>query len=140
MEELTGAIIEIAKFIVNSDPAIYRLIITDKQGLEIVNYSKKWNLDPNEIRAKNPVKNAVYPLLNSICNNSEKFLGFMRKDRNRPFIFTWNFEQAILFAASSPFGFVGIFCESDVNPGIVKKILLEKTIEYNQIVSSVFKE
>lgn len=136
VESLITSIEDIIRRILHADPAIYRLIITDRQGMEIASSVKTWNLKGNEEKVKNP----IYPLLNTICNNSEKFLGFMRKNANTPFIFTWNFEGVQLYAASSPYGFIGIFCEPDVNPGLVKKILKENAIQYNQLVAGVFEE
>ncbi|MBD3351784.1 MAG: hypothetical protein GF364_09895 [Candidatus Lokiarchaeota archaeon] len=136
MESLTNAIADIIEAVLKSDPAVYRIIITDDQGLEISGYSKHWARKPNEKKAKNP----VYPLLNSICNNLEKFLGFLRTDKSSPFIFSWSFEGVKIFAASSPYGFMGVFCEPDVNPGLIKVILREKMREYNQLVGPVFRE
>jgi len=136
MEELQGTIENIVTSIVSCDPSIYRLIITDQQGLEIANFVKHWNRKPNEEKSKNP----IYPLLNTISTNSEKFLSFLRNNKTSPFVFTWEFEKVIIFAATSPFGFVGVFCEPDVNRGMVKKVLKENTKRYNQIIGSVFKE
>ncbi|MHA1339036.1 MAG: hypothetical protein ACTSRZ_05585 [Promethearchaeota archaeon] len=136
MEELTQSIEDIVHAIVSCDPAIYRVIITDRQGLEIASYVKHWNRRPNEEKNKNP----IYPLLNTICLNAEKFLNFLRDNKISPFIFTWNFERGTIFASSLPIGFIGVFCEADVNPGLVKKILKRKTIQYYQIVKDVFVE
>jgi hypothetical protein len=136
MEELQSSLEGIVSSILNCDPSIYRLIITDQQGLEIANYVKHWAKKPGEEKSKNP----IYPLLNTISINSEKFMGFLRITKTSPFIFTWEFEKVIIFAATSPFGFVGVFCETDVNRGMVKKVLKENTKRYNQIIGNVFKE
>jgi len=136
MEELTQSIEEIVQYIVSCDPAIYRVVITDRQGLEIVSYAKNWNRKPNEDKNKNP----AYPLLNTICINCEKFLNFLRNNKLSPFIFSWNFKKGTIFAASLPIGFIGVFCEADVNPGLVKRILRKKAIEYYQLVKDIFTE
>lgn len=136
MESLTATLEDLIKKLANSDPAIYRLIITDKQGLEIASYVKNWNKKPNEDKNLNP----IYPLLNAFSNNCEKFLSFMRNSQSSPFIITWTFKRGILFAASSPFGFIGLFCDPDVNGAIVKKILRDVTIQYNKLVASIFRE
>lgn len=136
MESLTTTLEDLIKKLAYSDPAIYRLIITDKQGLEIASLVKNWNKKPNEDKNLNP----IYPLLNAFSNNCEKFLGFMRNSQSSPFIITWNFKRGILFAASSPYGFIGLFCDPDVNGAIVKKILRDVTIQYNKLVASIFRE
>ncbi|MHA1821940.1 MAG: hypothetical protein ACTSU2_16310 [Promethearchaeota archaeon] len=140
MEDLLNSIMEIFKSILYSDPAVYRVIITDKQGLEIAQYTKHWDRRPYELRKKGSTINPIYPLLNAICNNAEKFLNFLRYDKKSPFIFTWNFERTIIFAASSPYGFMGVFCETDVNEGLMRILLREKMKEYIQLVSGVFQE
>jgi hypothetical protein len=136
MESLTTTLEDLVKKMISCDPAIYRMIITDKQGLEIASYIKNWNKKPNEDKSLNP----IYPLLNAMSNNSEKFLGFMRTSQSSPFIITWTFGKGILFAASSPFGFIGLFCEPDVNGAVVKKILKDITVQYNKLVASIFRE
>ncbi len=136
MENLLSSIEDVIHSILNSDPAVYRIIITDNQGMEIVKYAKSWALKPNEDKVKNP----IYPLLNSISTNAEKFLNFLREDPKSPFVFSWYFDNVIIFAATSPFGFIGVFCDPDVDQGLVKNILYSKTRKYNQLVSMVFRE
>ena len=45
-----------------SDPAINRVLISDNQGVEIVQYVKSFRFSEAEKKAKNP----IIPLLNSI--------------------------------------------------------------------------
>lgn len=120
--------------LMKSHPAIIRVVITDHQGMIIAKNFKTFNYDPKEEKSPNP----AIPLLNSILENSEKFLGFMKVSPTDVFIFTWWFQKQIIFAASSPYGFIGLFCEPDVDQGWVKKVLKEQARKYNQIMRSVF--
>ena len=117
-----------------SDPAISRVLISDNQGVEIVQYVKSFRYSESEKKSKNP----IIPLLNSIMLNSEKFLNFMRKSQLEPFILTWMFEEYIILAASSSFGFIGVFCEKDVDSAIVKEVLKTESKKYNEMVKNIF--
>lgn len=117
-----------------SDPAINRVLISDNQGVEIVQYVKSFRFSEAEKKAKNP----IIPLLNSIMLNSEKFMGFLRKSQEEPFIFSWIFEKYIILASSSVFGFIGVFCDKDVDSALVKAVLKKNALAYNEIAKSVF--
>jgi hypothetical protein len=116
-------------------PAIVRVAITDYQGMVIAKKMKTFNYDPKEEKSPSP----ALPLLNSIMENAEKFLGFMKVSPTDVFIFSWLFEKQYMFAASSPFGFIGLFCEPDVDIGWVKRVLKEQTKKYNELMRPIFK-
>jgi hypothetical protein len=134
LTHLIEEIKEIVDKIRLSDPAISRVLISDNQGVEIVQYVKSFRFSEAEKKSKNP----IIPLLNSIMLNSEKFLNFMRKSQLEPFILTWMFEEYIILASSSSFGFIGVFCEKDVDSAIVKEVLKEESKKYNEIVKNIF--
>lgn len=117
-----------------SDPAINRVLISDNQGVEIVQYVKSFRFSEAEKKNKNP----IIPLLNSIMLNSEKFMNFLRKNPSEPFIFSWVFENYIILAASSAFGFIGVFCDKDVDSSLVKAVLKKNAKTYNEIVKNIF--
>lgn len=118
----------------SAHPAIVRVIITDVQGMVIAKKYKEFNFDPKEEKTPNP----IIPLLNSIMENCEKFLKFLKKTPSDVFIFSWLFEKQYIFAASSPYGFIGLLCEPDIDMGWIKRILKEKTMQYNQLMRPIF--
>ena len=115
-------------------PAVARVVIADTQGMVIAQKYKNFNYNPKELKSPNP----AVPLLNSILENAEKFMPFMKNRPSDVFIFTWRFEKQTIFGASSPFGFLGIFCEPDVDMGWVKRVLKEQAIQYNNLMRPVF--
>jgi hypothetical protein len=124
----------IVNTLMSAHPAIIRVVITDYQGMIIAKNFKTFNYDPKEEKSPNP----AIPLLNSILENSEKFLGFLKVNATDVFVFSWLFEKQYIFAASSPYGFIGLFCEPDVDMGWIKRVLKEQTRKYNQLMRSVF--
>ncbi len=134
LTHLVEQIREIVDRIRLSDPAINRVLISDNQGVEIVQYVKDYRLTEEEKESKNP----IIPLLNSIMLNSEKFLGWLKRQDADHFIFNWVFDEQIVLAASSPFGFIGVFCEKDANAALIKAVLKEEAVKYNEIVRYIF--
>ena len=135
LNHLIEQIQDIVDTIRRSDPAINRVLISDNQGVEMVQYVKSFKYSDYEKKNKNP----IIPLLNSIMLNSEKFLRFMKRKDNDIFIFNWLFENQVMLAASSPFGFLGVFCDPDVNVAYVKQVLKVNAEKYNEIVGYIFK-
>ncbi len=125
---------KIVNTIFDAHPAVVRVVIADYQGMKIAQKYKKFDYDPKEEKSPNP----SVPLLNSILENAEKFLPFMKKKKTDPFVFTWLFENQYIFGASSPFGFIGVYCEPDVDIGWIKLVLKEQTKIYNQMMKPVF--
>ena len=124
----------IVNTIMDSHPAIVRVVLVDIQGMIIAKRYKMCDYDPKEEKSPNP----AVPLLNSILENAEKFLGFMKNTPRDVFIFTWLFEQQYILAASSPYGFIGVFAEPDIDIGWVKRVLKEQTIIYNDLMRPIF--
>jgi len=120
--------------LMNSHPAVIRVVISDFQGMVIAKKYKAFNYDPKEEKSPNP----IVPLLNSILENSEKFLKFLKLSPTDVFVFSWLFEKQYIFAASSPYGFVGMICEPDIDMGWVKRILKQETKKYNEIMRPIF--
>jgi hypothetical protein len=120
--------------IMDAHPAVVRVVLVDVQGMIIAKKYKNFNYDPKEEKSPNP----SVPLLNSILENAEKFLKSMKKSPNDVFIFTWLFEKQYIFAASSPYGFIGTFCEPDIDQGWMKQVLKEETKKYNELMRPVF--
>ena len=120
--------------LMDSHPAVVRVVIADFQGMIIAKKYKAFNYDPKEEKSPNP----VVPLLNSILENAEKFLKFMKNAPTDVFVFTWLFQKQYIFAASSPYGFIGVFCEPDVDMGWIKRVLKEQAKIYNQLMRPIF--
>ncbi len=125
---------KIVNKLMESHPAVVRVVIADYQGMKIAQKYKEFDYVEGEEKSPNP----SVPLLNSILENAEKFLGFMKEKPDDVFIFTWLFEKQYIFGASSPFGFIGMYCEPDVDIGWVKLVLKEQAKIYNQIMKPVF--
>lgn len=125
---------QIINSIMQAHPAVARVIIVDFQGMTIAQKYKAYHYDPKE--EKNP--NPAIPLLNSILENAEKFLKFLKNAPNDVFIFSWMFEKQYIFGASSPFGFIGTFCEPDIDIGWMKRVLKEEAKKYNELMRPLF--
>ena len=120
--------------IYNAHPAVARVVIVDYQGMIICQKYKAFNYDSKEEKSPNP----AIPLLNSILENAEKFLGFLKNRPTDVFIFSWFFEKQYIFGASSPYGFIGTLCETDIDIGWMKQVLKEEAVKYNEIMRPIF--
>ena len=69
---------------------------------------------------------SVGAMISQIFKNSDKFMGFMKRTPREKFVFQWYFDNVVLIAADSNYGFVALLCEKDVDLGFVKNILLKQ--------------
>ncbi len=95
-------------------------MLFDPNGTEIYQYAKLWN------KAKKYT--SVGAMIGQIFQNSDKFMGFMKRNPSEKFIFYWYFENTVIIAADSKYGFIALLCEHDVDLGFVKTILLKQGI------------
>lgn len=131
MESILNNIYELVDLIIKADPAIYRVMFFDPSGSEIYQYAKMWN--------KGKKYTSVGAMIGQIFKNSDKFLNFMKLNPNQNFNFQWNFEDAIIYAVNSNYGYIAILCEKDVDLGFVKTVLLRQAMpKYVRIMGPIF--
>ncbi|MHA1274775.1 MAG: hypothetical protein ACTSVV_15140 [Promethearchaeota archaeon] len=116
MEIILNSIYELIKTLMESDPAVYRVMLYDQNGTEIYQYAKTWD--------KMKKYTSIGAMIGQIFKNADKFFGFLKKSYYDKFIFQWYFENAIILAADTPYGYIALLCEKDVDLGFVKNILL----------------
>ena len=109
MEVILNNIYELVDLLIRSDPAVYRVMLYDPTGTEIFQYAKTWN----KVK-KYP---SVGAMISQIFKNSDKFFGFMKNSFYDKFVLQWNFDNVVLLAADSPYGFIALLCEKDVDLG-----------------------
>ncbi|MHA1293367.1 MAG: hypothetical protein ACTSQJ_11950 [Promethearchaeota archaeon] len=120
MEIILNEIYDLIESLMKSDPAIYRVMLYDPNGTEIYQHAKTWNMMKKYT--------SVGAMIGQIFKNSHKFLGFMKNDYRDRFIFQWYFDNTIIISADSPYGFIILLCELDVDLGFVKNVLLRQGI------------
>ncbi len=118
MEVILNNIYDLVDLLLTSDPAVYRVMLYDPNGTEIFQSAKTWN--------KGKKYTSVGAMITQIFKNSDKFFGFMKTSFYDRFILQWNFDNVVVLAADSPYGFIALLCERDVDLGFVKNILLRQ--------------
>lgn len=130
MEEIIRSIHDLIDMIVKTDPAIFRVMLYDNAGNEIYQYAKTWN--------KGKKYTSVGAMISQIFKNSDKFLGFMKRDFYSKFAFQWYFDNVTILAADTSVGFIAILCEKDVDLGFVKNILMKQGLKlYERIMKPI---
>ncbi len=114
-----------------ADPAVLKVCIIDTNGEQLVSLTK------NHYGEKNK-KDALPPMINQMGKFFDQFLPFMKKNAQDQFIFSWYFTEMTLFCANSPYGSIILYCENDVNQGLVKKILRNAIGNYRLVMGPVF--
>ncbi len=112
-----------------ADPAVLKVTIIDTDGMELVSLSK------NHYSGK---KDALPPMINQMGKFFDQFLPSLKRNAQEPFIFSWYFDKMILFCSNSPYGSIIIYCENDVNPGLMKKILKNAIQNFRLMMGPVF--
>lgn len=118
MESILSSIYDLIDVLMNSDPAVYRIMLYDPTGTEIFQYAKTWD--------KGKKYTSVGAMISQIFKNADKFFGFLKTSFYDKFVFQWYFENAVIIAADTPYGFIAMLCEDDVDLGFVKNILLRQ--------------
>jgi len=118
MEVILNSIYDLVDLLIQSDPSVYRIMFYDSNGTEIFQYAKTWN--------KMKKYTSVGAMISQIFKNSDKFFGFLKTSFYDKFVLQWNFENVVILAADSPYGFIALLCERDVDLGFVKNILLRQ--------------
>ncbi len=128
IESLLRNLESIVKALFMADPAVLRVTIIDTDGMELVSLSKNHYTK----------KDALPPMINQMHKFFEQFLPFMKKNTQDQFIFSWYFNGMVLFCAGSPYGSIILYCDNDVNPGLVKKILKNAIGNFRLVMGPVF--
>ncbi len=131
MENLLRNLENIMKALFMADPAVLKVCIIDTNGEQLVSLTK------NHYGEKNK-KDALPPMINQMGKFFDQFLPFMKKHAQDQFIFSWYFTEITLFCANSPYGSIILYCENDVNQGLVKKILRNAIGNYRLVMGPVF--
>ena len=129
MESIINDIKNLIQIIIETDPAIYRVVIFDYYGIELYTWSKQFDRQR---------KDSIGPMINQILKFSDKFLGFLKNDYRDPFILKWFFENAIIIAGNTPFGFIGIYSEKDINLGILERRIKGFLEKYREIMKPIY--
>ncbi|HMF32014.1 MAG TPA: hypothetical protein VKK79_11390 [Candidatus Lokiarchaeia archaeon] len=130
MESLVRSLEENCKAIFMADAAILRVAIIDTDGMDLIGITKTHFAGH---------KDALPPMINQFMKYFDQFLSFMRNDPSDPFIFSWYFDSLVIFAAGSPYGTIILYCDKDVNDGLVKKLLKNVIVNYEILMEPVFK-
>ncbi len=128
IETLLRSLETIVKALFMADPAVLRVTIIDTDGMELVSLTK----------THYGKKDALPPMINQMGKFFEQFLPSMKKHAHDQFIFSWYFSGITLFSANSPYGSIILYCENDVNPGLVKKILKNAIGNFRLVMGPVF--
>jgi len=120
MESILSSIYDLIEVLMKSDPAVYRIMLYDPSGTEIFQYAKTWD--------KGKKYTSVGAMISQVFKNADKFFGFLKNSFYDKFVFQWYFENAVIIAADTPYGFIAMLCEDDVDLGFVKNILLRQGI------------
>ncbi len=121
MEVILNNIYDLVELLVKTDPAIYRVMLFDSTGTEIFQYAKTFN--------KGRKYTSVGAMISQIFKNADKFFGFMKKSYYDKFILEWNFDNGVVLAGDTPYGFIAVLAESpDCDLGYVKNILLRQAL------------
>ena len=130
LDSLIRNLEENCKAIFMADPAILRVAIIDTDGMDLIGITKSHFSSH---------KDALPPMINQMMKYFDQFLPFMRNDVNDPFVFSWYFDELVIFAAGSPYGTIMLYCERDVNDGLVKKLLKNVIVNYSILMEPVFR-
>ncbi len=128
MENLIRNLENTIKALFMADPAVLRVTIIDTDGMELVSLSKNHYTK----------KDALPPMINQMGKFFDQFLPFMKKYAQEMFVFSWYFDNMIIFGSNSPFGSIILYCENDVNAGLVKKILKNAMGNFRLMMGPVF--
>ncbi len=130
MESLLTGLENMVNQLISCDPAIAATKIIDTDGMELAAMRK------TRMAAS---KENIGPLVNAIMKFIDRFLKYLKPpSSSQPYVFTWEFEGMLIFAAYSEFGTIVLYAEPDVNQGYVKIILKRAIAEYNQLMRFVF--
>lgn len=129
MESIIGEVRELVEAITTSDPAVYRVVLFDFYGIELYTWAKLFD---------KPRKDSIGPMINQILKFSDKFLGFLKHDYRDPFILKWFFEKSVIIAGNTPYGFLGLYCENDVNLGLLSRKVKMFLKKYSAIMAPIY--
>ncbi len=129
MENLIRNLEDTVKALFMADPAVLKVCVIDTDGMELVSLTK------THYSGK---KDALPPMINQMLKFCDQFLPFMKKHAQDTFVFSWYFSGLVLFCSNSPYGSIILYCENDVNQGLVKKILKNAIGNYRLMMGPVF--